>query len=425
MLCKLLSPARITMAGAILMMAFEGRPALAEGGRASGRVVDEAGKPVSDIRLHLVTESGETAPGVAPIEVKKGRFTIPSFPSGWFRLEVEGDAIAVKRFEIEVRGSDGTRLGDMGTEVPLGAKAPVFSVGGSQRADVKLVVGQAAVAGVQGAAAIQAARATSASLQKLNDLFTHGDMTALLAESEKVLESKPALGGALYLRGVALWKTGRPEEAVTVLRKAAEQVPDQPGIHGVLGTVLLDLATARKEAGQATESEAAASEAADAFAKQIAATPDDTNTLTNRVIALERAGHTDQAMGAIEALLAKDPTNAKALYRMAELLMDAGRNDEALAWLEKVPTKDATTVTAIYNVGVNLFNKGKMEAVAGAMRKAIAIAPETPFIHELLGRALVSLGDMPGAVREFKEFLRLAPNDPEAEATRTLIKAIE
>jgi Flp pilus assembly protein TadD len=42
-----------------------------------------------------------------------------------------------------------------------------------------------------------------------------------------------------------------------------------------------------------------------------------------------------------------------------------------------------------------------------------------------LARVLLNQGDVPGAVREMKEFLRLAPNDPDAASEREMLKAIE
>jgi len=398
-------------------------PALADGGRVSGQAVDEAGKPVSGVRLRLVSDSGEPASGVPPIDVKNGRFTIPSFPSGFFRLEVEGDQLVILRFEILMRGSGGVRLGDMATDVPAGAKAPTFQVAGSQRGDVKLVVGKAAPGG-GGGAAVAAARETSAAVQKLNDLLAQGDMPALLSESEKVLATKPDLPGARYLHAVALWKTGRVEDGVAELRRAAVETPDQPGLQSVLGAMLVDLSNVQKEAGKEAEAKAAASEAVDIFSAQVAANPSDVGALTNRVIALERAGRSEETVQAIQTLIAADPANTKAYYRCSEILMDAGNYKEAVGWLEKAPAKDAETATRIYNVGVSLYNKGQMQEVADAMRKAIAMAPDLAFLHQLMGRALLSLGDNAGAIKEFEEFVRLAPDDPDAENTRALIKAI-
>lgn len=408
---------------ALLLVALASSAALAEGGRASGVVVDEENQPVTGLRLRLVTEAGEPAP-VAPIEVKKGRFAIPAVPPGPHRIEVADGGFAIIRFEIEMRGGGGVRLGEMAVDVPSNALPPTFEVFSSQRADIKLVVTRATGAGLPSTAEIQAARESSAELKKLNDLFTRGDMQALLAEADRVLAANPDLGGAHYLRGVALWKSGKAAEAVPALRRAFELAPDQPGIDGVLGAVLLDASTARRDAGRDEEARAMADEAVDAFTRQLAATPGDKGALTNRVIALERAGRPEEAVTALEALLAAAPEENRAYLRLGEILTELGRNEEALSWLEKAPVQNAETAVRMYNAAVPLYNGGSLELAAEAMRKAIAFAPEVPHPHLLLGQALIGLGDLQEADAELKEFLRLAPDDPEAAAARLLVREL-
>ena len=283
-----------------------------------------------------------------------------------------------------------------------------------------------AVEDVQGrAVSIQAAAATSSALKKLNELFAGGDMTAVLAEADRVLAEDPNLGGAHYLRAVALWKLGRPGDAVASIRRAEELIPDQPGIDGVTGTILMDLGDQEKKAGSEEKARAAWTEAAEAFGRTLVKSPNDTSALTNRVIALDRAGKVDETIGALTALLAADPGNAKASLRLAEVESDAGRLDDALAVLDRMPDPNVDTVLALYNVSVKLYNAKKLAPILPAMQKAIRIAPEIPHPHQLLSRVLLNQGDVPGAVRELKEFLRLAPDDPDAASEREMLKAIE
>jgi Flp pilus assembly protein TadD len=59
------------------------------------------------------------------------------------------------------------------------------------------------------------------------------------------------------------------------------------------------------------------------------------------------------------------------------------------------------------------------------LEKALAIEPDSAECHRLLGRVHVSKGDNESAIREMKEFLRLAPDDPSADVERQLIEALE
>src|SRR4029078_7003386 len=115
-------------------------------------------------------------------------------------------------------------------DVAPGTPTQPFSVGESQRGDLTLVVG-AGVADVQGrTVGIAAPQATSSDLKRLNDLFEKGDMEQLRKEADAVLAKDPKLGGALSLRGVAMWKLGRAAEAADTMRQAIAVIPDQTGI---------------------------------------------------------------------------------------------------------------------------------------------------------------------------------------------------
>jgi tetratricopeptide (TPR) repeat protein len=310
-------------------------------------------------------------------------------------------------------------------EVPRGQYAPPFQVSPSQRADLTLTLGPP-VEDAQGrSVSIQAATATSSALRNLNDLFAAGDMTAVLAEADRLLAKDPKLGGAHYLRAVALWRLGRPEDAAGSIGKAAEFVPDQAGLDNVTGSIFMDLGDQEQKSGNQERAKEAWNHAAEAFGRAVAKSPNDRAALTDQVIALDRAGKVDETVAALKALLAADPESVRANLRLAEILSDAGRLEEALTVLDRMPNPSKDTAVALYNVSVKLFNAKKLVAIQPALRKAIQIAPELPHPHQLLSRVLLNQGDVPGAVRELKEFLRLAPDDPEAEAEREMLKTIE
>jgi len=149
------------------------------------------------------------------------------------------------------------------------------------------------------------------------------------------------------------------------------------------------------------------------------------SVLTNRVIALERSGRSEEAVAALEALISATPDENRAYLRLAEILTELGREEESLNWLEKAPVQDAEVVVRMYNATVPLYNAGRFELAAEVMRRAIAIAPEVAQPHRMLGQALIGTGDLAGAEAELREFLRLDPDDPEAETARLLIQELE
>lgn len=398
--------------------------ARADGGRVSGRVIDPDGNPANGIGLQFVADPGPGAT-IPPADVKKGRFAVPNFPPGPYRIELGDAPYTIRHLIVEIRGADGMRLGKLDVDVQPGQYPPPFQVSPSQRADVTLTLGPA-VEDAQGrAVSIRAAAATSSALRTLNDLFAAGDMKAVLAEADRLIAKDPKLGGAHYLRALALWKLGRAGDAAEAIGRAEETVPDQPGIDTVAGSILMDLGDQAKKVGNDEHANAAYAHASKAFGRAVAKAPTDATALTNQVIALERMGHVDLATSALTALVAADPGNTKAHLRLAEVLSDAGRLEDALATLDRMPNPNADTAVALYNVSVKLYNAKKLLPILPAMQKAIQIAPEMPHLHQLLSRVLLNQGDVPGAVRELKEFLRLAPNDPEAPAESEMLKAIE
>lgn len=413
-----------TRATVLLVAALIAGPALADGGRLSGKVVDESGAPMEG--LHVVFTAAEGGgKSIPPAAVKKGRFTVASFPSGAYTVQVDDPKYAIRHFTLSIRGADGAVLDNLDTDVALGTLPPSFQVSGSQRGDLSLVLGPG-LEDVQGrSVSVAAATATSASLKRLNELFAQGDMKRLLEEADAALAKDPQLGGAVYLRAVALWKLGKPGEAADGMRKAIAIIPDQPGIQSVLGQVLLDLGDEQRRGGDEARAKETYAAAAGAFDAELKANPSDKVTLTNRVIALEKAGKADETVAALDTLVTADPSNTKVLLKKAEILIDAGKPEEALAALDQVPNPDDATAKVMYNAALKLYNAGKMEPVFQSMTKAVKLAPEEAQIHRLLGRVLLLRGDTAGAVRELKEFLRLAPNDPAAAEERELVKAME
>lgn len=70
--------------------------------------------------------------------------------------------------------------------------------------------------------------------------------------------------------------------------------------------------------------------------------------------------------------------------------------------------------------GLNRWQDAELHA-----QKAVQLAPDIAEGHVLLGNILLRKQDAPGALREFKESLRLAPNGPLAEPTRQVVSKIE
>lgn len=262
-------------------------------------------------------------------------------------------------------------------------------------------------------------------LGKAVKLFEAGDMPGLLAETDQLIAKDPKLGEAHYLRGVALWKTGKPDQAVPALRQALTLVPKQPGVQGVLASVLVEAADKAKEEKREGDAAGMYQEAIQLLQAESQANPGSAAVLNNLIVAYEHTGQTDQAVATLKTLIAADPANDRARLHLAQVLADGNRSEEALVELDQVKLRTEEVAVTLYNIGVVLFNQKKTDMVVETMKKWLERMPDQGYLHRILGQAYLNQGKMEDALVELKEFIRLAPTAPDAAVDKETIAAIE
>ena len=78
-----------------------------------------------------------------------------------------------------------------------------------------------------------------------------------------------------------------------------------------------------------------------------------------------------------------------------------------------------------YELAKTYWAAGRWEDAQSHTEKALSLRSDFAPAHVLLGNVLLRKGDTNGALRQFKEYLRLDPQGPMAEQTRTLVAKIE
>jgi tetratricopeptide (TPR) repeat protein len=170
-----------------------------------------------------------------------------------------------------------------------------------------------------------------------------------------------------------------------------------------------------------------------------------------KIMAVERQAGTTTASNqapSIQAAAQPAPSSASASqpksdsagvhYRNAMDLGKAGKWEEMRGEMKKAAELDpATAYITYYNAGVFLSNAGQAEAGIEAYRLAIAAAPNEPKNAEsyyqyglaLMAQAKVSgdgkLMTAPGTAETFEKYLKFAPNGPNAQSARELLKSIQ
>jgi len=409
-----------------LLVALAAAPAGAEGEvRLSIQVKDEAGKPVPKLTVTMLAVGDDDYPTRSVTTNKKGTATIPNLSPSSYRPALESDSWRIVSIAYTARQPNGTPVADFAEENVRERGVPTMVLAAFSRGEMKIVVAEAAAAAADGDAVGMAGLAdASGELAALNALFDLGRWDDLLARSETVLADDPELGGAHYLRGVALWRTGRLDEAAVHLRRACELIPDQPGVHGVLAALLLEWSAVLRENGEAEESLGVTSEAVEQIELQLEATPESKADLTNLVIALEASGRIEEAVGALTRLIGLDPADGRPYLRKADLQLELGDAEGAIATLEDMPGAGTEILGLLYNAGVEFWNEGDLEATVATMEKVIERDPGNAEAYRLKGRALIAAGRQQEGVAALQEFLRLAPDDATAEVERQLVERL-
>jgi tetratricopeptide (TPR) repeat protein len=78
-----------------------------------------------------------------------------------------------------------------------------------------------------------------------------------------------------------------------------------------------------------------------------------------------------------------------------------------------------------YHIAEAYWNLGRFDDSEPHARKALALKPDLAPAHVLLGNSLLRKRDAPGALKEFQEYLRLAPQGEFAGGTRAAVERLE
>jgi tetratricopeptide (TPR) repeat protein len=78
-----------------------------------------------------------------------------------------------------------------------------------------------------------------------------------------------------------------------------------------------------------------------------------------------------------------------------------------------------------YHIAEAYWNLGRFDDSEPHARKALALNPDMAPAHVLVGNSMLRKRDAPGAIKEFKEYLRLAPRGEFAPATSAAVERLE
>lgn len=89
-----------------------------------------------------------------------------------------------------------------------------------------------------------------------------------------------------------------------------------------------------------------------------------------------------------------------------------GELEKAAYWYTAYTEAEPSSANAYYNLGTVRLAQGMIPEAIVALQRAVALAPEDPFIRHQLGLVYMSQGAAAEAIHEFEQVVRIRPDDP-------------
>ncbi len=239
----------------------------------------------------------------------------------------------------------------------------------------------------------------------------HPGLEAAVVDLEKAVRLDEKFVPARLELGRTFLVLGRMDEALAVLRRAIDLVPQHAEVHSTFGVALL--ASGMVEAGARELQIAAGMDANSAVRFQ------------NMGTALFALGKPSEAVQAFERAVSFAPKDARIQNQLGTALLTEGQTDRALEHLQAAVKRDPKRATYRSNLGYAWAQKGEIE-------RAIVIYREALTLDERLVSAWINLGNALAKQRKFREAhgaydkaLALDPTDPRVKAVIEELETIE
>jgi tetratricopeptide (TPR) repeat protein len=170
-----------------------------------------------------------------------------------------------------------------------------------------------------------------------------------------------ATANALVALSRVLMEVGRFEQAHDALERARKIIPKSPMLHYNLGTLEL-----MRGAPLASLPH---------FDQAIALSPDYSEALNNRGVALVRLGRLDEGVAAHRRAIETDPYNYQAQFNLGVALAAAGRNGEALAAFEASAALVPSDIRPKLKIAALLRAMGRHDEARAVYQGILAIEP--------------------------------------------------
>jgi tetratricopeptide (TPR) repeat protein len=210
-----------------------------------------------------------------------------------------------------------------------------------------------------------------------------------------ILATAPDEPDALQLLGMIARGRKENEEAAAYFQRSLKSNPSQPHVFNNLGNALLDLGRLK--------------EAVNAYEAALRLQPSYANALTNLGLAYLALEDAAAARAPLERAVKAAPNNAKAWSALGRALRGTGRTDEAITAFQNSLSLRPNHVPTLHNFAVALRLASQVGDAARILEYCAASDPKSAEIRYNLGHCYYDVGRLDDAASAYEAAITLNP----------------
>ena len=247
-------------------------------------------------------------------------------------------------------------------------------------------------------AELRAAHVEMPGLDRVDGLaeYAKGDLRAADVAFAAALKAEPKDGEAAEMRGLTLFRLGRPADAIPLLESASKQgAMGKADPNYILGLCYMD--TRRYD------------DARRAFAAQYGFAAESAPAYLVAARLLLRREYLPVAQGFAARALEIDPTLPLAHELLGEIALAGNHLDEAIAELEKEKARNPLEPSVYDRLGDAYGRAAKYDEAQRNLQRAILLEPNSTGPYILLGKTMLKKGDAVAAATYLEHANQLDP----------------
>ena len=220
----------------------------------------------------------------------------------------------------------------------------------------------------------------------------------------EIMATNPEYPELWNMFGVLHFHRGQFPTAVTCLRAALEQMPNDSSVLNNLGAVY------------ASQGNVPAAE--ECFRKSMEVQPEHLDSAMNLFRVIRESNRADEAIALADSVLARLPNSPMFWFQRGQLKLELGRTADALADLEKATELDSKQAAFWNSLGAALEAAKQTERAETCFRRACELDARFAPAYSNLARWMQHHGRLDEATALFERAIALDPNDPVIASNR-------